>query len=54
MNSSGLKQDKLQPRREGVDPKMVRGDKLFVLKEGRYAPFTQSDWDALSNGKARL
>lgn len=54
LNSSGLKQDKLQPRLEGVDPKKVGGDKMFVLREDAYVPFTQRDWDDLVGGRARL
>lgn len=54
LNSSGLKQDKLQPRIEGVDPTKVGGDRLFVLRDGQYVPFKQGDWDALVGGRARL
>ena len=49
-----LKQDKVQPRLEGVDPAKVRSDQLYVLRGDRYAPFTKVDWDDLSTARARL
>ena len=54
LNSNGLKQDKVQPRLEGVDPGKVQGDRLFVLRGDHYVPFTPSDWTNLSTSKARL
>ena len=54
LNSNGLKQDKVQPRVEGVDPAKVGSDRLFVLKGGRYVPFGASDWQELETAKARL
>jgi acyl-CoA synthetase (AMP-forming)/AMP-acid ligase II len=54
LNSNGLKQDKVKPRMEGVDPTKVQGDSLFVLKGNKYVPFTASDWHDLATAKARL
>ncbi|KIW88251.1 uncharacterized protein Z519_11362 [Cladophialophora bantiana CBS 173.52] len=54
LNSMGLKQDKVQPRSEGVDPARVRGDPLYVLRGDRYVVFTAADWDDLSAARARL
>ena len=54
LNSSGLKQDKIQPRDEGVDPAKVHGDRLFVLRGDKYVQFTASDWKELEKAKARL
>ena len=54
MNSNGLKQDKVQPRKEGVDPAQVRGDRLYVLRGDRYVRFTAADWTDLSAARARL
>jgi hypothetical protein len=54
LNSSGLKQDKVQPRIEGVDPSKVHDDRLFFLKNGRYQPFIGEDWELLVMAKARL
>lgn len=54
LNSTGLKQDKVQPRAEGVDPARVRGDQLYVLRDGRYVEFTARDWGELSAARARL
>jgi hypothetical protein len=54
LNSNGLKQDKVQPRMEGIDPEKVQGDRLFVLNGDRYVPFSASDWKDLETAKARL
>lgn len=54
LNSIGLKQDKVQPRSEGVDPTKVHGDRLFVLKGDHYTAFTAFDWNDLATSKARL
>ena len=54
LNSNGLKQDKVQPRVEGVDPAKVRGDQLFVLKRDQYIPFSAADWKDLETARARL
>lgn len=54
LNSNGLKQDKVQPRLEGVDPARVRGDSLYFLKDGRYHEFTKEDWNNLSMTRAKL
>ncbi|KAH0828314.1 Isopenicillin N epimerase component 1 [Fonsecaea pedrosoi] len=54
LNSMGLKQEKVQPRAEGVDPSRVRGDQVYVLRGGRYVRFTQKDWDDLVGARSRL
>ncbi|TKA75845.1 hypothetical protein B0A55_04388 [Friedmanniomyces simplex] len=54
MNATGVKQDKVQPRLEGVDPAKVRGDPLYVLRGDSYERFTAADWDSLSAARARL
>jgi hypothetical protein len=54
LNSNGLKQDKVQPRMEGVDPTKVHGDQLFVLNGDNYVPFTASSWNDLTIARARL
>ena len=54
MNSTGVKQDKVQPRLEGVDPAKVRGDTLYVLRGDAYELFTGDNWDALATARARL
>lgn len=54
LNSNGLKQDKVQPRTEGVDPSKVGEDRLYVLKNDKYIPFTKASWDDLKTTKARL
>jgi acyl-CoA synthetase (AMP-forming)/AMP-acid ligase II len=56
------KQNKVPLRKEGVDPRKVlegeagREDVLMWLPPGgdRYVPFTESDWNAIEGGKARL
>ncbi|OAP65138.1 hypothetical protein AYL99_01110 [Fonsecaea erecta] len=54
LNSMGLKQDKVQPRDEGVDPARVGGDQLYVLRGDRYVVFARADWDDLAKARARL
>ena len=54
LNSNELKQDKVQPRIEGIDPSKVRGDRLYILKGEKYAEFTASDYNDLVTEKARL
>ncbi|KAK3684637.1 hypothetical protein LTR37_020069 [Vermiconidia calcicola] len=54
LNSSGLKQDKVQPRAEGIDPARVQGDQLYVLRGEKYVSFTSKDWSDLSAARARL
>jgi len=54
LNSTGVKQDKVKPRDEGVDPTKVRGDRLYVLRGDRYEEFTDADWDNLAAARARL
>ncbi|KAJ9610752.1 hypothetical protein H2200_005529 [Cladophialophora chaetospira] len=54
LNAFELKQDKVQPRAEGVDPEKVRGDQLYVLRGDRYVLFTKADWEDLSMARARL
>lgn len=54
LNSNGLKQDKVKPRAEGVDPSRVGSDELYVLRGGRYVEFTSRDWGDFVSGKARL
>ncbi|OAL29241.1 hypothetical protein AYO22_02135 [Fonsecaea multimorphosa] len=54
LNSMGLKQEKVQPRAEGVDPDRVRGDRLYVLRGDRYVVFARKDWDDLVAARARL
>ena len=54
LNSNGLKQDKVKPRAEGVDPSRVGTDRLYVLRGGDYVDFTSKDWDDLLREKARL
>ena len=56
------KQLKHELRSEGVDPTKVqqqqqqqlRGDLLFWLRDGRYVPFREKDWQELQNGKVKL
>ena len=50
----GLKQEKVQPRLEGVDPARVGSDRLYVLRGNRYIPFEKADWDDFSSARARL
>ena len=50
----GLKQEKVQPRSEGVDPSRVGSDQLYVLRGDQYVMFTKADWDNLSTARARL
>ena len=54
LNSSGLKQDKVQPRLDGVDPSKVHGDRLYVLNGDKYVEFTSVDWNNLTEARARL
>ncbi|OQU98678.1 AMP-binding enzyme domain-containing protein [Cladophialophora immunda] len=54
LNSMGLKQEKVQPRAEGVDPAKVRGDRLYVLRGDRYVVFSAADWADLATARARL
>ena len=54
LNANELKQDKVQPRLQGVDPMKVDGDRLFVLKGTQYVPFTASSWNDLETARARL
>jgi len=54
LNSIGLKQDKVQPRTEGVDPAKVGADRLYVLRGGNYVAFTPTDWEELTKARARL
>lgn len=54
LNATGVKQDKVDPRSEGIDPAKIRGDRLYLLKGDRYVPFIKSDWEDLSVGRARL
>ena len=49
-----LKQDKVLPRAQGVDPANVRGDQVYILRRDRYESFTKADWDDLSAARARL
>ncbi|OBT90156.1 hypothetical protein VE02_00959 [Pseudogymnoascus sp. 03VT05] len=51
------KQNKVPLREEGVDPaKVYKGDEIVWAEAGgkTYQPFTQSHWDNLNSGKARL
>ncbi|KAI1088988.1 fatty acid transporter [Rostrohypoxylon terebratum] len=52
------KQDKVPLKRAGVDPAQTGPDPVFWVadhaKGDVYIPFTQSDWDALKNGRAKL
>ena len=50
----GLKQEKVQPRLEGVDPTRIGSDRLYVLKGNQYIPFARADWDDLATARARL
>ena len=50
----GLKQEKVRPRSEGVDPANVQSDQLYVLRGDRYIAFTKLDWDDLVATRARL
>ena len=50
----GLKQEKVQPRLEGVDPTKVGSDRLYVLKGNRYTAFASAEWDDLATARARL
>jgi hypothetical protein len=54
LNATGLKQEKVQPRSEGVDPTRVGSDQLYVLRRDGYVKFTKADWDDLSAARARL
>lgn len=54
LNSTGVKQDKVRPRREGIDPSLVGTDRLYVLRKGRYEPFTLTDWEDLVSARAKL
>lgn len=55
MQTTGTnKQQKHDLRVEGVDPDRVGGDELFWFKDGRYVPFTKSDWERLNAGKVKL
>ncbi|OBT41053.1 hypothetical protein VE00_08381 [Pseudogymnoascus sp. WSF 3629] len=51
------KQNKVPLREEGVDPaKVYKGDEIVWAEAGgkTYQPFTESHWDNLNSGKARL
>ncbi|KAI0894493.1 fatty acid transporter [Annulohypoxylon nitens] len=52
------KQDKVPLKRAGVDPAQTGPDPVFWVadhaKGDVYIPFTQSDWDALRGGRAKL
>ena len=51
------KQNKVPLREEGVDPaKVYKGDEIVWAEAGgkTYQPFTESHWDNLISGKARL
>lgn len=52
------KQNKIPLKNEGVDPAKVRGDPLLWISENgkgsTYVPFTEHEWNALQNGKAKL
>ena len=54
LNANELKQDKVQPRLQGVDPTKVAGDRLLVLNGNQYVPFTESSWKDLEAARARL
>ena len=54
MNSTGVKQDKVGPRLQGVDPSKVNGDRLYILRGDHYESFVGSDWAALADARARL
>lgn len=63
MSTDNHKHNKVHLRAEGVDPQALgtkvangKGDKLFWLPAGspEYIPFTQGDWDKLTQSRARI
>lgn len=63
MSTDNHKHNKVHLRSEGVDPQALgtkvvngKGDKLFWLPAGspKYIPFTQGDWDKLTQSRARI
>lgn len=63
MSTDNHKHNKVPLRLEGVDPRALgtkvpggNDDKLFWLPAGssKYVPFTQGDWDKLSQQRARI
>jgi len=57
--SHNNKHNKVPLKKEGADPSATgSGDKLYwIEKLGKgqaYVPFTQSDWESLGAGRARL
>ncbi|KAI1496304.1 hypothetical protein F5X99DRAFT_76558 [Biscogniauxia marginata] len=52
------KQDKVPLKRAGVDPAQTGTDAVFWIgdlgKGDAYVPFTESDWEGLKGGKAKL
>lgn len=55
MQTTGTnKQQKHDLRTEGVDPDKTGGDEVFWLQQGRYVPFTKTDWDGLYGGRVKL
>jgi acyl-CoA synthetase (AMP-forming)/AMP-acid ligase II len=48
------KQQKHVVRSQGVDPKKVKNDALYWLKDGTYVKFTREDWEELNSGRVKL
>lgn len=48
------KQQKAGLRNEGVDPNIVKEDKLVWLKGERYVPFEGKQWQEMTGGRVRL
>jgi hypothetical protein len=48
------KQSKTKIRQEGVDPDNTKEDKVYILLDNSYVPFTREHWERLGSSKLRL
>jgi acyl-CoA synthetase (AMP-forming)/AMP-acid ligase II len=50
------KQQKVELRKQGVNPILMEGDRVYWLKPGsfKYEPFGRAEWDQLGAGKVKL
>ena len=51
-----LKHQKVELRKEGVEPSKTGADEMYWLERGgeRYVPFDEKGWSRIQNGEARL
>ncbi|POS74399.1 fatty acid transporter protein [Diaporthe helianthi] len=55
LSTGNHKQNKVPLKAEGVDPdKISSGDAIYWASGETYVPFTRTDWEGLSQGRARL